>query len=113
MIHKIKQKIKDWKEDRKINKKIRQDLKALKKRDQVEKDPMLERIKAMLFLFSQFSNKDFLIVTEKINESFSIPGNRFVLKSSKNWPKDDFFIEYWKGKLEYNNNCWKVVEDDT
>ena len=52
MIHKIKQKIENWKKYRKIHKEI-------KLQNRIEKDPMLERIKVMLFLFSQFSGKRF------------------------------------------------------
>ena len=101
MIHKIKQKIENWKKYRKIHKEI-------KLQNRIEKDPMLERIKVMLFLFSQFSGRDFLIVSKNANKAVLLPRIRFILKNTKEFCVFLYFDNLTgETKLEYEE------EDDT
>jgi len=106
MINKIKEKIKDWKRHRQIKKEIRH-------RDRVEKDPIIERVKVMLFLFNRKFNDEFLIANENSNKAFLfLPHKRFVLKSSKNWEKDDFHIYCFEnGKIHYFKG-WKEIKEE-
>ena len=64
---------------------------------------MIERIKVMLFLFSRLHKDCFLIATKKSNSylSFIKEPQRFVLKSSKEWKEEDFFVEYFQGRIIY------------